>query len=65
MRPLSDSPGYRGGRLLPLLVGVGEDDGTDLSQVGTASSLLGKLDLKALLSKKDKRKAAPEAQPAE
>ena len=47
------------------IVGVGEDDGTDLSQVGTASSLLGKLDLKALLSKKDKRKAAPEAQPAE
>jgi pilus assembly protein CpaE len=48
------------------IVGVGEDDGAELAQAGAGSSLLGKFDLKSLLSKKDKGKSAPqEAEPAE
>jgi len=47
------------------IVGVGEDDGVELAQAGTGSSLLGKFDLKSLLSKKEKGKAAKEAEPAE
>ena len=47
------------------IVGVGEDEAADLSQAGVGSSLLGKLDLKSLLSKKDKRKAAREPQTAD
>jgi pilus assembly protein CpaE len=47
------------------IVGVGEDDGAELAQVGTGGSLLGKFDLKSLLSKKEKSKAAKQAEPAE
>jgi pilus assembly protein CpaE len=47
------------------IVGVGDDDGAELAQVATGGSLLGKLDLKSLLSKKDKGKAAKVAEPAE
>jgi len=47
------------------IVGVGEDEELDLSEAGASGSLLGKFDLKSLLSKKDKRKAAPEALPAD
>jgi pilus assembly protein CpaE len=48
------------------IVGVGEDDGAELAQAGAGSSLLGKFDLKSLLTKKDKGKSAPqEAEPAE
>jgi pilus assembly protein CpaE len=47
------------------IVGVGEEDGAELAQVGTGGSLLGKFDLKSLLSKKEKGKAAKQAEPAE
>ena len=47
------------------IVGVGDDDGAELAQTGTGGSLLGKFDLKSLLSKKDKGKPAKEAEPAE
>jgi pilus assembly protein CpaE len=47
------------------IVGVGDDDGTELAQAGAGGSLLGKFDLKSLLSKKDKGKAAKQAEPAE
>jgi pilus assembly protein CpaE len=48
------------------IVGVGEDDGAELAQVAAGgSSLLGKFDLKSLLSKKDKVKSARQAEPAE
>jgi hypothetical protein len=33
---------------------VGDDDGAELAQSGSSGSLLGKFDLKSLLSKKDK-----------
>src|SRR5687768_16842045 len=46
------------------IIGVGDDDGAELAQAGTGSSLLGKLDFKSLLSKKDKGKSAV-AVPAE
>jgi pilus assembly protein CpaE len=36
------------------IVGVSEDDGADLAQTGAGSSLLGKLDLKSLLARKEK-----------
>jgi pilus assembly protein CpaE len=36
------------------IVGVGEEEGADLTKTGASSSLLGKLDLKGLLSKKSK-----------
>src|SRR5688500_10628346 len=39
------------------IVGVG-DDGAELAQAGSGGSLLGKLDFKSLLSKKEKGKAA-------
>jgi len=45
------------------IVGVSEDEGAELAQIGTGSSLLGKFDLKALLSKKPKVTLAK--QPAE
>ena len=44
---------------------VGEDDGAELAQAGSGGSLLGKLDFKSLLSKKEKGKAAKVAEPAE
>jgi pilus assembly protein CpaE len=47
------------------IVGVSEDDGASLAQAATGSSLLGKFDLKSLLAKKDKGKAAREEEPAE
>jgi pilus assembly protein CpaE len=45
------------------VIGVGEEDGTDVAEVGS-KSLLGKFDLKSLLAKKDK-KAGAEAANAE
>ncbi|HEY6817161.1 MAG TPA: pilus assembly protein CpaE [Croceibacterium sp.] len=45
------------------IVGVSEDDGAELAQLGTSTSLLGKFDLKGLLSKKDK--GAKQSEPAE
>src|SRR6187551_2188464 len=47
------------------IVGVSEDDGGELAQTATSSSLLGKLDLKSLLSKKEKGGAAKQSEPAE
>ena len=47
------------------IVGVGEEDAPELSQAGTGGSLLGKFDLKSLLSKKDKGKAAQVAETAQ
>ena len=46
------------------IVGVGDDDGGELAQAGAGGSLLGKFDLKSLLSKKEKGKSAQEAAPA-
>jgi pilus assembly protein CpaE len=46
------------------IIGVGDDDGAELAQAGTSSSLLGKFDFKALLSKKTKNKVSKEAEPA-
>lgn len=39
------------------IVGVSEDDGAALNQTGATTSLLGKFDLKSLLSNKDKRRS--------
>ncbi len=47
------------------IVGVGEDDGASLESAGKSSSLLGKFDLKSLLSKKDKSNAGSMSVPAE
>jgi len=44
------------------IVGVSEDDGAELAQGGSGASLLGKFDLKSLLSKKDK--GAKQSEPA-
>ena len=46
------------------IVGVSEDDGTELAQVGAGSSLLGKFDLKSLLAKKEKG-GAKQSEPTE
>src|SRR5688572_18988010 len=46
------------------IVGVSEDEGTELTQVGAGSSLLGKFDLKSLLAKKEKG-GAKQSEPAE
>lgn len=43
------------------IVGVGEDEGTELAKAGTSPSLLGKFDLKSLLAKKSKAPAEAEA----
>src|SRR6478736_2611769 len=45
------------------IVGVSDDDGAELAQNGTGSSLLGKLDLKSLLARKEK--GGKQAVPAE
>jgi pilus assembly protein CpaE len=47
------------------IVGVSEDDSPELAQIGTGTSLLGKFDLKTLLSKKTKGGAARQSEPAE
>jgi pilus assembly protein CpaE len=41
------------------IIGVSEDDGAELGQAGTGSSLLGKFDLKALLPKKGAKQSEP------
>jgi pilus assembly protein CpaE len=41
------------------IVGVSEEDGGELSQVGTGGSLLGKFDIKSLLSKKGAKQSEP------
>jgi pilus assembly protein CpaE len=46
------------------IVGVSDDDGTELAQTGAGSSLLGKFDLKSLLAKKEKG-GAKQSEPAE
>ena len=43
------------------IVGVGEDEGTELTKAGTGTSLLGKFDLKQLLAKKTKAPAEAES----
>jgi pilus assembly protein CpaE len=45
------------------IVGAGEDDGASLEESGKNASLLGKFDLKSILSKKDKAEAG-KAEPA-
>jgi pilus assembly protein CpaE len=47
------------------IVGVSEDDGAELAQVGNGTSLLGKFDLKSLLAKKEKGGTAKQSEPAE
>ena len=47
------------------IVGVSEDDGIELSQRGAGGSLLGKFDLKSLLSKKEKGGAVKQSVSAE
>ncbi len=47
------------------IVGVSEDDGAELAQSATGSSLLGKFDIKSLLSKKEKGGSAKQSEPAE
>jgi pilus assembly protein CpaE len=47
------------------IVGVSDDDGAGLAQTGASSSLLGKFDLKSLLAKKDKGRAAKQAESVE
>jgi pilus assembly protein CpaE len=46
------------------IIGVGQEEGADVTQAGASSSLLGKFDLKSLLAKKEKGGAAQEAQAA-
>jgi len=46
------------------IIGVGDEEGADLTQVGTSSSLLGKFDLKSLLAKKEKG-GTKQSEPAE
>jgi pilus assembly protein CpaE len=50
--------------LAKAIVGVAQDDGSDVSQAGASTSLLGKFDLKSLLAKKEKGGAAQEAEAA-
>jgi pilus assembly protein CpaE len=47
------------------IVGVSDDDGAELAQIGASTSLLGKFDLKSLLSKKEKGGAAKQSEPAQ
>ena len=53
-----------GGGLMAVM-GVSDDDGSELAQIGTGTSLLGKFDLKSLLSKKEKGRSAKQSEPAE
>ena len=46
------------------IIGVGQDEGADVSQAGVSTSLLGKFDLKSLLAKKEKGGAAQEPEAA-
>ena len=46
------------------IVGVSDEEGTDLAQTGAGGSLLGKFDLKSLLAKKEKG-GAKQSEPAE